>query len=290
MIDMNWEDLKYFVFVARGKTLEHAAHALKVDKATISRRIKRLEESLGKTLFERSRKGFTLTSQGEKLYKGVQQVDFELSKIENDKPETPDFITGNIRISVAEGFGATLMVEAISTFHKAHPYIEIDLVSGSGFLSLSRREADMAISLSKSKSRLIHSKPLVNYKLGLYAHKDYPRLAEILEVSDLSDHTLISYIDDLVYAPELNYFESLFPSFSATIRCSSILAKRQLVLLQTGLAILPSFLSTEELVEILPEKISLERTFWLQTHKAFLNTARCKLLANHLNEMFSHTL
>ena len=290
MNDMNWEDLKYFVFVARGKTLEHASHALKVDKATISRRVKRLEDSLGKTLFERSRKGFTLTHQGEKLYKNVQQVDFELSKIENDQPETPDFITGNIRISVAEGFGASLMVDAIAAFHKANPYIEIDLVSGSGFLSLSRREADMAISLSRSKSRLIHSKPLVNYRLSLYAHKDYPRLGEITQLSDLSDHTLMSYIDDLVYAPELNYFENLFPNFSATIRCSSILAKRQLVLRQTGLAILPSFLATEDLVEILPEAISLERTFWLQTHRAFLGTARCRLLTNHLNNMFSHTL
>lgn len=287
---MNWEDLKYFVFVARGRTLEHAAHALKVDKATISRRIKRLEETLGKTLFERSRKGFTLTSQGEKLFKNVQQVDFELSKIENDKPKSPDFITGNIRISVAEGFGASLMVEAIAAFHKTNPHIEIDLVSGSGFLSLSRREADMAISLSRSKSRLIHSKRLVNYKLGLYAHKDYPGVSDISSPADLSDHTLMSYIDDLVYAPELNYFENLFPNFSAKIRCSSILAKRQLVLRQTGLAILPSFLANEDLVEVLPETISLERTFWLQTHKAFLNTARCRVLTEHLIHMFRHTL
>ena len=287
---MNWEDLKYFVFVARGKTLEHAAHALKVDKATISRRVKRLEDSLGKTLFERSRKGFTLTHQGEKLYKSVQQVDFELSKIENDQPETPDFNTGNIRISVAEGFGASLMVEAIASFHKTHPFIEIDLVSGSGFLSLSRREADMAISLSRSKSRLIHSKPLVNYRLRLYGHKDYPRLSEITSPSDLTSHSLMSYIDDLVYAPELNYFENLFPTLSASIRCSSILAKRELVLRKTGLAILPSFLATDELIEILSDEISLERTFWLQTHKAFLNTARCRLLTNHLKDMFDHTL
>ena len=148
----------------------------------------------------------------------------------------------------------------------------------------------MAISLSRSKSRLIDSKPLVNYRLSLFAHKNYPRLAEISVLSDLSDHTLMSYIDDLVYAPELNYFENLFPNFSASIRCSSILAKRQLVLRQTGLAILPSFLATEDLVEVLPEVVSLERTFWLQTHKAFLNTARCRLLTNHLNNMFSHTL
>lgn len=148
----------------------------------------------------------------------------------------------------------------------------------------------MAISLSRSKSRLIHSKPLVNYRLGLYAHKDYSRLSEISAPSDLSNHTLMSYIDDLVYAPELNYFENLFPSFSPTIRCSSILAKRELVLRKTGLAILPSFLAVDPLVEVLPETISLERTFWLQTHKAFLNTARCRVLTEHLIKTFSHTL
>lgn len=279
---MNWQDLKYFIFLARSRTLDNAAHSLRVDKATISRRIKRLESDLGSTLFERSRRGFSLTPQGEKLYESVEFFDLQIGQIENEEKSSPNELRGNIRISVAEGFGASLMTEMITSFHRDNPMVEIDLVSGSGFLSLSRREADMAISLSKSNSKLILSRPFMEYELGLYAHKDYPELNTINSLGKLSEHTLIAYVDDLIYAPELNYFAEQFSNLKPSIRCSSILAKRELMLNQVGLTILPTFLETKDMRRVLHDDIKIKRMFWLQTHKALSNAERIKGFTSHL--------
>ncbi len=279
---MNWEDLKYFTYLVRGRTLDHAAFALKVDKATVSRRIKRLESTLGMTLFERNRRGFRMTPQGEKLYEKVETFDLKLSQIQTEEKSTPNALCGTIRISVAEGFGASIMTQLIATFHKAYSKVEIDLISGSGFLSLSRREADMAISLSKSNSKLIQSRPFMKYELGLYGHKDYPNIEAIQNIESLSEHSLIGYVDDLIYDPELNYFAEEFSNLKPTIRCSSLLAKRQLILNKAGLTILPSFLETPDMRRILQSEVKINRTFWLQTHQALINTDRIKAFKAHL--------
>ena len=143
---MKWDDLKIFLAVARRRKLADAATELKIDITTISRRIKRLEDNLGQTLFERLRSGHQLTAHGEKLLVTAEQIETNFDNIDRAKENAAHTPSGTIRISVAEGFGTEILAPILGQFSAHYPEIEIDLVSGSGFLSLSKREADVAVS------------------------------------------------------------------------------------------------------------------------------------------------
>lgn len=289
---MNWDDLRIFLAVARRKKLASAAADLKLDITTISRRIKRLENSLGQTLFERLRTGHTLTSHGNNLFAYAEQIETGFETIGRSKDSAPNSPSGTIRVSVAEGFGAELLAPVLGQFKKRFPDIEIDLVSGSGFLSLSKREADVAIGLARSKSKHIVSQLLRTYKLHLYAHRNYFNSHPIVEaLSDLENHTLIDYVDDLIYSDQLRYFEEHLSGYRPTIRSTSIIAQKNLVANGAGLAILPDFLAQQDLLKVLPHQIQFERQFWFSHHQSVAPLGKIKAfkdfaMSNLANEAY----
>lgn len=276
---MHWDDMKLFLAVARRKKLSVAAKDVKMDITTISRRIKRLENSLGQTLFERLRSGHVLTANGEELFVTAEQIETNFESIHRSKYTSHNTPSGIIRISVAEGFGAELLAPTLGKFNAVYPDIEIDLVSGSGFLSLSKREADVAIGLSRSKSKHITSELLRTYNLRLCGHKTYlSNYPKVKSLSDLSQHTLIDYVDDLIYSEELRYFEAHLPNQRPKIRSTSIMAQKKLVESCAGLAILPDFVTPASFEWILPKQINIERQFWFSCHQSVAPLEKIKAL------------
>jgi DNA-binding transcriptional LysR family regulator len=218
---MNWDDLRIFVAVARHNKLATAARSLRMDETTVSRRIRRLESQLGQTLFERLRRGHHLTPLGQRLLDKTEQMEVAARSITQSTDQSGPQLTGSLRISAAEGFGAKIIAPALAAFKREYPSINIDLVSGSGFLNLSRREADIAIGLSRSKSKRIHSTQFANYKLGLYASKQWVEInGTPATIDDIQNAPMIGYIDDLIYAQELRYLEEALPRSVATLRSS----------------------------------------------------------------------
>jgi DNA-binding transcriptional LysR family regulator len=278
--NINWDNLRIFLIAARKENIADAAKDLKLDETTVSRRLRRLEDDLGQILFEKHRRGYRLSGAGQILLEKCEEIELSAGAIFENNGENDRNIKGTIRLSAAEGFGAKVLTKIIAKFHQLHPEVEIDLISGSGFLSLSRREADIAIGLSKPKSKLIISKPLVDYELGLYVGENYNR--KIIDFDDLKNHTLISYIDDLIYAPELRYFEEIFPYLKPSLRCSSIIAKMALVESGIGIAILPDFMAKNKLKRIFTDKINIQRTFYLSSHKSIIDTKRHRIFQKFL--------
>ena len=275
---MKWDDLKIFLSVARRRKLADAATDLKIDITTISRRIKRLEDDMGQTLFERLRSGHQLTAHGERLLLAAEQIETNFENIRRTNENSAHTPSGTIRMSVAEGFGTEIIAPILGKFSASYPEIEIDLVSGSGFLSLSRREADVAIGLSRSKSKQIQSELLRTYNLHLYGHKTYVQdHAKVRGMEDLIDHTLIDYMDDLIYSDELRYFERHLPNLRPKIRSTSIMAQKKLVENCAGLAILPDFMASTDLQKILPNKIKIKRQFWFSCHQSVAPLEKIKV-------------
>lgn len=285
---MHWDDMKLFLAVARRKKLSAAARDLKLDITTVSRRVKRLEDNLGQTLFERLRSGHSLTANGEDLLVVAEQIETNFDTIHRSKSSATNTPSGTIRVSVAEGFGAELLAPILGRFCNQYPNIEIDLVSGSGFLSLSKREADVAIGLSRSKSKHIQSELLRSYRLHLYGEATYiDKNPHIGSLEDLSSHTLIDYVDDLIFSEELKYFEKQLPDHRPKIRTTSIMAQMKLVKTGAGIAILPDFIALKKMRKILPSKLSLERQFWFSCHQSVAPLVKIKTFKRfvflHLN-------
>lgn len=267
----DWSDFQVFLAIARTGQLSRAAVSLGVDGTTTSRRLRRLEARLGATLFEQTREGQVLTEAGERLLAAVETMAQAAASIdETDSSRTGNLLTGTLRISVTEGFGSWFLASQIPQFVKAHPALTLDLVASSGFLSLSKREADIAVMLSRPTAGPVIARKLSDYALRLYATPGFlASTGPPLQASDLvAGPRLIGYIPDMIYAPELRYLDEIHPGLLISLRSSSINAQHQLIAAGAGMGVLPCFIGDADarLVRVLPDK-QIIRSFWLVTHK-----------------------
>ncbi len=272
----DWSDFQAFLAIARAGQLGRAGAALGVDATTAGRRLRRLEARLGATLFEQTREGQVLTEAGEALLGRVEAMAQAASGIAEGAGEG---LAGTLRISTSEGFGSWFLARQVPAFVAAHPALTLDIVASSGFLSLSKREADIAVTLSRPKAGPVISRKLSDYALRLYASPAY--LAEHgapLRPADLAQgYRLVGYIPDLLYDPTLRYLDEIHPGLTANLRSSSINAQLRLLAAGAGIGVLPCFMGDADpaLVAVLPER-RIVRSFWLVTHKDTQNLARIK--------------
>jgi DNA-binding transcriptional LysR family regulator len=188
-------------------------------------------------------------------------------------------LSGTLRISASEGFGSWFLAAHVPDFVRAHPALTLDLVANSGFLSLSKREADIAVMLSRPKAGPVIARKLSDYSLRLYASQGYLALGGMPQAPAdlLKGHGLVGYIPDLLYAPELRYLDELQPGLAPTLRSSSINAQHHLIAAGAGIGVLPCFMGDADaaLVPVLPDR-RITRSFWLVTHKDTHQLARIR--------------
>ena len=278
-MQMDWTDLQVFLALARTGQMSRAGAALGIDGTTVSRRLRRLEGVLGQILFEQTREGQILTEAGEALLVRVEGMASAAAEIGEGSEAGEDGLHGGLRISVSEGFGTWFLGRHLPDFAARHPRLTLDLVASSGFLSLSKREADMAVMLSRPRAGPVIAGKLSDYALGLYASQQYLAARNAPQrPQDLAQgHRLVGYIPDLLYAPELRYLDEIHPGLSPTIRSSSINAQYRLIAAGAGIGVLPCFIGHGDraLVPVLPQ-CRIVRTFWLVTHKDTHQLARVR--------------
>lgn len=270
----DWDDVRIFIAAARAGSLSTAAQRLGVDAATVGRRVARLETALKSTLVTRSASGLLLTAAGAQLLKTA--LDAESAMEAAEQVTRSDLIAGTVRISASEGFGGAVLAPALRDLLAAHPGLNVELAASSGFLSPSRREVDMAITLSPADSPRLIVEPLTAYHLALYAAPDHlERHGAPDSVDDLGRFDMVGYVDDLIYAPELRYLDEILPKLRPRLASSSIRAQRDMIAGGGGIGVLPCFLA-DGLIRVLPDQVLIERRFWLSTHREVHGTARLK--------------
>lgn len=278
----DWDDLRVFLAAARGGSLASASKRLGVDAATVGRRVARLESTLKSTLFIRSTHGLELTSVGTQLLATACSAEklMEGAAVVGKR----DLVAGTVRLSAAEGFGTSVLAPELAFLRRQRPHLTIELAASSGFLSPSRREVDMAVTLSAPPSPNVVVEPLAPYQLGLYAAPDYigTRPAPVV-TEDLRAHEIVGYIDDLIYAPELRYLDEILPGLRPSLASTSIRAQREIIAGGGGIGVLPCFMAGN-LIRVLPN-IRLDRRFWLSTHQGVHGTARIKAIRAWIKEI-----
>ena len=278
MQDIDWTDLRVFLAVAEAGQIGLAARTLGLDPTTLGRRLRRLEQRLDATLFERTREGQTPTEAGSALLARVEAM-AEAARGIDARAGGGGGPGGILRISVSEGFGSQFLTAYLPAFAASHPRLTIELIANSGFLSPSKREADIAVLLSKPKAGPVLCRKLSDYRLRLYASRDYLRRhARPRTPADLAaGHTLVSYVPDLLYAPELNYLADFHVGLTARVRSSSINAQHRLIAEGAGVGVLPQFIADRSpgLEPVCPQH-AITRSFWIVTHRDTQGLARVR--------------
>lgn len=284
---MNWEELKYFLAVARAGQMLSAANRLGVSQATLNRRVTALESSAGTRLFSRSTSGCELTDEGRRFLAHAERVETEILQLTDNVRQADDPVSGTIRIGAPDGFGVSYLAPRLGPLLDRHPALRVQLVPAPRSFSLSQREADIAVTIGRPKKGLLRAKKLTDYALGLYASKDYlaqktaPQTTE-----DLRHHRLIGYVEDMIYAPELDYTSEVLRDWTSAIEVSGSLGQLEAVQAGAGIGILHRFMANarEDLVAILPDT-TIARSYWTVWHESLKDSAKVGVVVRYLEEI-----
>jgi DNA-binding transcriptional LysR family regulator len=282
----DWDLIRSFLAVARAGKLTVGAKHLRIDHATLSRRISTLEKCLGAKLFDHSVSGYSLTSQGEKLLLRAEAIESSIFSLDRPFGQSSR-ISGSVRIGAPDGFGTTVLAPAIRKLAVAHPDLEIDLVPTPRVFSLSKREADIAIALARPPRGRLHVRKLTDFEFGVYAAKSEPALWKNIEKpDDFAGLPFISFVDDLIYTPEIDYIQEISKSIVPRIRIASLVAQWHATVAGAGLCVLPCFMANadERLVRVLPSEVLLRRTFWMIVHSDMRDIARIQVTCDFIAE------
>lgn len=282
-----WDDLQAFLAVARAGRLTEAARLMAVEHTTLSRRITRLEDSIGARLFDRSPTGYSLTEQGEDLLPQAETIERAALGIWSDQFDEKRGVSGTVRIGAPEAFGTFCLAENIGRLSTVYPRLTVELVATPRAFSLSKREADLAIGLSRPATGRLHARKLTDYELGLYGSPPYLAEHGTPDAMDvLIRHRFIGYIDELVFAPELDYFTEALPGLSPSLKISNVITQMNATIAGAGLCILPCFMADRQpgLVRVLPLQVALTRAYWLLAHSDMLAFRRIRTVSDFIAE------
>ena len=254
--------MRIFLAVARTESLTGAGRQLRMDPATVSRRISRLEEQSGQALFAKSPQGYALTDLGIRMRDHAAQAEAAL-KAAVEEGQGGEGLTGAIRIGAPDGCANFLLPQVVSRIAADNPELEIQILALPRVVNLSRREADLAITVSRPETGRLTVQKITDYQLHLAARQDLgPR-------PDLMSLPLVGYIPDMIFDAELDYLGEL--NRERVARASNSASVQLQVLRQGGaIGIVHDFALpyAPELARVLTDRLSLTRSFWMVRHAA----------------------
>lgn len=283
-MQFTWDDLQFFLAVARSGQLSSAARNLRTSHATVSRRIDRLEFSLKVKLFERNPRGYVLTPVGHRFVETAEKVEQEAARLQEELSGGDLIQRGVVRMSAPEGFSNFFFAPRLAELSHCHPSITLELVTIQQIMSLSRKEADLAVVLDPPKAGPYHFEHLTFYQLQIYASKDYlMRNGAPQTPNDLLSHAFIGYIQDMIFAPGLDYLGDIHPKIRPGFQSSSIFSQLTATRNGLGLCVLPLFIAHQypELRPVLPDTV-LKRDYWIVCHHDMLQVPRIRSIMDFL--------
>jgi len=283
----DWSDLSVFLEVARGPTLASVADRLDLDVTTIRRRIASLEDMIGLRLFQKQGRSLRLSAEGERIRSIASRMEMLSAEISNDATDASRDLHGVVRISTMEAFGSFYLAPRLSDLVAAHAELSVQLVNAAHILNLSEREADISINMMKPHRGRFLIEKLTEFSVGLYAAPAYLKRAGIPKtLNDLPSHTFVTYVDDLIAVPHVQWLPDVLDKPRVQLSCSSLVAQFQATCTGAGLAMLPVHMAGSEarLVRLLPAEINLARDWWMVVHRDLETVPRIRAVMEFLRE------
>ena len=267
-METNWDDLRLFLAVAREQSLSAAGKALRLDPATLGRRMARLEKGLQARLFVKSPQGYALTEAGAQLLDRAEAAEQAMRVATAGVAAASDRLSGQIRVGAPDGCANYLLPQVCAAIAAENPLLDIQIVALPRVFNLSRREADMAVAVSAPTAGRLVVQKVTPYRLHLAGAADYlDGHPPIDRLEDLRGHRLVGYIPDMIFDRELDYLSELGVA-RVPLASNSVSVQVNMIRQGGGIGVVHDFSLpfAPELRRILMREVTLERAFYLIRH------------------------
>jgi DNA-binding transcriptional LysR family regulator len=285
---VDWDDLRFFLAVARAGSLSAAARALRVHHATVSRRIHAFEKRVGARLFDRMPGGWVTTTAGEEMRVAALRVEDEMQALDRRVLAQDAELSGTLRVALADSAAYALLPE-LRAFSLAHPQIELELTAANHLTNLTRREADVAIRVTRSPAEHLVGRKVGSVVCALYASSDY--LAAHGNATALDQHAWLGWDAALAELDPARWMRENVPHAHILARFDSVLIAYHATREGFGICFLPCALADRDsaLQRVDPELLVPCGSMWLLTHPDLRRTARVRRFIEFMGEAMAKT-
>ena len=287
---MEWDDLKYFLAVARSGSLTEAGQTLKTSASTVSRRISVLEKRLGAHLFDRKSSGYALTESGIEIRRKAEDVEAAALSVERAALGRDMHPTGVVRVTASDDIAANLIAPHLGTFQALYPDISLEIIAQMELADLTRREADIALRGARPTRGHFVVRRAGTWPFGLYASRNYAETRHLKPgLSDLSGVEIITWTKQWSHLRGGPWFAEYARGAKVALASDSRRVHHAACKAGLGVAILPCVLADKEsdLICLLPPKKVLSLPLWLVVHRDLARTARVRAVMEFLFETVS---
>jgi DNA-binding transcriptional LysR family regulator len=284
----NWDDLRYFLATAREGSLAAAGRVLSVDATTVGRRLAVLEEEMEARLFDRTPAGFVLTEAGRNIRSSVEEMEASVLSVERKASGEDVRLEGVVRITTTEAFAVKTLLPRFAPFRERHPGIEVQFLTDYGALDLVRREADIAVRLTRPKEDALVARKVGEIAIAPYAAESYlGRRGQPDPTSGFAGHEVISYADAAAKWPEARWLAETATAARVAVRCNSLLSVVAAAAAGVGIGVIPCHVGDMEhgLRRLMPPVSALRRDIWLVVHRDLQHNARVRAVLHFLGEL-----
>ncbi len=282
--DLDWNDLKFFLSVAKAGTLSAASSELGVSISTVSRRIGAMETALQVKLFRSRQGGYDLTPAGQELVVPAERAQAQMRLFQRTACEKDDQEAGTVRIVAPELLGNDILLPAISALQHTFPDIRVELHSSVTSVRLTGEYADIVIRLVRPEQGNYLQRKIGKIRFGLYASENYFRHnGKPHHLLDLYHHRIIGWTDDLQNLLMARWLVSSCPGLQPALELSSFAAHLAASRLGMGIALIPDFAAAEyHLARVLGEEVEMSAELWILTQIESASSPRIQIVRDEL--------
>lgn len=274
---MDWEDVRFFVALARHGSLSATARALRVNHATVARRISALEDALRIKLFERLPTGYELTAGGRSALQAADAMESAAVGLSQLKPEGS--LTGLVRVTSTPSLAETFLIPRLFELHQQHPQLDLEITAERRSLSLKRYQSDIALRFARPEQGDITARRVVNMTYRFYAT---PAWRSRIERG--TPPRFVGFDEAGAEFPEALWLAQQLDNPPLALRCNSLTGQIAAARAGFGVALLPRFLAANDpsLVEVSLSKAPPARELWLLSRRDVRSIPRIRVVADFL--------
>ena len=284
----DWDDLRYFLAVARHGSTIAAAKALNLSQSTVHRRLAELEKRIGRNIVIRHATGYRLTEFGKGLRPWAQQVESAITSVERYLVAADQTPTGTVRVTCSESIGYRLMQSPLlETFHSRHTGLRVELIMSDHFLDIAKGEADVAIRAGVPNEETLVGRKIADVPWALYCSRAYlARHGRVERTEDIARHSVIEFDGDIRDHHAAKWLRSVAPTARVVARSNTVPGLLMTVKSGAGLAPLPVPLAVRDsdLVSVLGPLPGLYSPIYLLTHPDLRHMPRVRTFFDFIIE------